>query len=172
MVKKPCLKSSQNLQHKSWIENCPPPWHFSKSSSDLVAGPFPKLSIREVGGWYQDISCQGATWEVPLVLLVRPINDQEALCTRHTSCLQQHPLQHSQHIQAQSKPALHLPHWSSLNNVSMWSGCVCLGWYVNLLWPWSNWLDQSNILSQLFHYIIKTICAQSSLKILTGRCQR
>ena len=114
-----------------------------------------------MGGWYQDVSCQGATWEVPLVLLVRPINDQEALCTRHTSCLQQHHLQHSQHIQVQSKPALHLPHWTSLNNVSMWSGCVCLGWYVNLLGPWSNWLDQSNILSQLFHYIIKTICAQS-----------
>ena len=114
-----------------------------------------------MGGWYQDISCQGATWEVPLVLLVRPINDQEALCTRHTSCLQQHHLQHSQHIQAQSKPAFHLPHWSSVNNVSMWSGCVCLRCYVNLLWPWSNWLDQSNILSQLFHYIIKTICAQS-----------
>ena len=76
-----------------------------------------------------------------------------------------------QYIQVQSKPALHLPHWSSLNNVSMWSGCVCLGCYVNLLGPWSNRLDQSNILFQLFHYTIKTICAQSYFQILTGRCQ-
>ena len=133
-----------------------------------------------MGGWYQDISCQGATWEVPLVLLVRPINDQEALCTRHTSCLQAFSKSATlvtiinnnilfniiQHIQVQSKPALHLPHWSSLNNVSMWSGCVCLRCYVNLLWPWSNWLDQSNILSQLFHYIIKTICAQHTQHVV------
>ena len=31
-----------------WIENDPPFWHFSKKSSDLVAGPFP-LGIFQTG---------------------------------------------------------------------------------------------------------------------------
>ena len=31
-----------------WIENDPPPlWHFSKNSSDLVAGSFPKNETRQ-----------------------------------------------------------------------------------------------------------------------------
>ena len=70
--------------------NPTPSWKkcYIESMRSCFVQPSLKLSNREVGGWYQDISCQDATWEVPLVLLVRPINDQEALCTRHTSCLQ------------------------------------------------------------------------------------
>ena len=32
----------------AWIENAPPPWHFSENSSNLVAGPFPKVTLHHL----------------------------------------------------------------------------------------------------------------------------